>query len=84
MAEGTTNSGSFVQKPFHQENGWSKLEPNPFSPHLNVITAKVQCFPEHEAEAAERQRKMNTQIKAVTATELLLVDVCMWEEGNGV
>lgn len=27
---------------------------------------------------------MNTQIKAVTAAELLLVDVCMWEEGNGV
>lgn len=50
---------SFVQKPFHQADAQSKLKPNPFSPCLNVIIAKVQCLLRHEAEAAQRQRKKN-------------------------
>lgn len=80
MAAGTTvclSLDSFAQKPFHQADAQSKLKPNPFSPRFNVITAKVRRFLEQrQRQHKDEERKRNTQIKAVTAAELLLADVC--------
>ncbi len=48
--------GLLCQTPFHQANARPELKPNPFSPCLNVIPAKVKCFLEHKAAAVQRQR----------------------------
>lgn len=65
--------GCFAAKKqaFHQADAQSELEL--LSGRLGVITAKVSL-----STTATKDRKMNTHIKAVTAAQSLLVDVCVW------